>query len=140
MGFRFLNPKISKFKIFALRAAQEHRNPRMKNSELSVGIDEDGKECLEYVEDVSETNSGGLAHAYLKRKTVRAYENNDQPERCPFRLSEEYMAHTPKDAPANSFYLRPLKEPKGDICYYKIAASRETLGNVVAQVMTSAGF
>ena len=50
------------------------------------------------------------------------------------------MAHVPKDAPANSFYLRPVKEPKGNICYYKIAAGRETLGNVVAQVMKSASF
>ena len=50
------------------------------------------------------------------------------------------MAHVPKHAPANSFYLRPLKEPKGNIWYYKIAAGRETLDNVVAQVMRSASF
>ena len=89
---------------FALRAGQEHRNLRMKNSQLSVAIDEDGKQYLEYKEDVSKTNSGGLAHAHLKRKIVRAYENNDEPERCPVRLYKEYMAHVPEDAPANSFY------------------------------------
>ena len=71
---------------------------------------------------------------------MRAYENNDEPGRCPVRLYKEYMAHVPEDAPANSFYLRPLKEPKGNIWYYKIAAGRETLGNVVAQVMKSASF
>ena len=60
-------------------------------------------------------NSGGPAHTHLKRKTVRAYKNNDQPERCPVRPYKEYMAYVPKDAPANSFYLRPLKEPKGNI-------------------------
>ena len=37
---------------FALRAGQEHRNLRMKNSQLSVAIDEDGKQYLEYKEDV----------------------------------------------------------------------------------------
>ena len=58
---------------FALRAGQEHRYLRMKNSQLSVGIDEDGKQYLEYKEDISKTNSGGLnARAHLKRKTVRA--------------------------------------------------------------------
>ena len=36
--------------------------------------------------------------------------------------------------------LRPLKEPKGNIWYDKIASDRETLGNVVAQVMKSASF
>ena len=71
---------------------------------------------------------------------MRAYLNNEEPERCPVRLYKDYMAHVTKDAPANSFYLRPLKEPKGNIWYYKIAAGRETLGNVVAQVMKSASF
>ena len=84
---------------FAPRAGQEHRNLRMKNFQLSVGIDDDRKHYLEYKEDVSKTNSGGLAHNHLKRKTVRAYESNDQPERCPVRLYKEYMAHVPKDAP-----------------------------------------
>ena len=45
-----------------------------------------------------------------------------------------------KMPPTNSFYLRPLKQPKGNIWYYKIAAGRETLGNVFAQVMKSASF
>ena len=125
---------------FPFRAGQEHRNLRMKNFQLSVGIDEDGKQYLEYKEDVSKTNSGGLTHNHLKRKTVKAHENNDQPERCPVRLYKEYMAHVPKDAPANSFYLRPLQEPERKIWYYKIAAGRETLGIVVAQVMKGASF
>ena len=77
----------------------------MKNSQLSIAINEDGKQYLEYKEDVSKTNSGGLAHAHLKRTTVRAYENNE-PERCPVQLYKEYMAHVPENAPANSFYLR----------------------------------
>ena len=124
---------------FALRAGQEHHNLRKKNSQLSITVAGDGKQRLEY-KDVSKTNSGGLAHAHLKRKTVRAYESNDEPKRCPVRLYKEYMAHVPEDVPANSFYLRPLKEPKGNIWCYKIAAGRETLGNVVAQVMKSASF
>ena len=31
---------------FALRAGQEHRNLRMKNSQLSVAVDEHGKQYL----------------------------------------------------------------------------------------------
>ena len=112
----------------------------MKKSQLSIGIDEDRRQYLEYKEEVRKTNSGRLANTNLKRKTVRAYLNNEEPERCPVRLYKDYMAHVTKDAPANSFYLRPLKEPKGNIWYYKIAPCRETLGNVVAQVMKSASF
>ena len=47
---------------FALRAGQEHRNLRMKNSHLSLHTDESGAEYLQHVEDVSKSNNGGLAH------------------------------------------------------------------------------
>lgn len=112
---------------FGLRAVQEHCNLRMKSFQLSFGIDEDGKHYLEYNEYVSKTDSVRLAHARLKRKTVRVYENNDEPERCPVKLYKGYMPRVPEGALSNSFYLRPLKEPKGDICCNKIASGRETL-------------
>ena len=36
---------------FALRAGQEHRNLRSKNSQLSLQHDESGNEFLQYMED-----------------------------------------------------------------------------------------
>ena len=59
---------------FALRTGQEHRNLRSKNSQLSLQVDEVGSEYLQYVEDNSKTNNGGLAHLRIKRKVVRAYQ------------------------------------------------------------------
>ena len=53
---------------FALMAGQEHRNLRMKNSQLSIGIDEDGRQYFEYKEEVRKTNSGRLANTNLKGK------------------------------------------------------------------------
>jgi hypothetical protein len=78
---------------------QEPSNLRFTNSQLSLGIDEEGKEYLEYNEDVSKTNNGGLAQVRLQRKTVRAYANLGQPERCPDKLYKEYISHFPKDVP-----------------------------------------
>ena len=46
---------------FALRAGLEHRNLRMKNSQLSLHTNESGAEYLQYVEDVGKSNNGGLA-------------------------------------------------------------------------------
>jgi len=66
---------------FALRAGQEHRNIRMKNSELSLHTDKSGAGYLQYMEDVSKSNNGGLAHLRIKNKVVRAYENVEKPER-----------------------------------------------------------
>ena len=56
-------------------AGQEHRKLRMKNSQLSLHTNESGAEYLQYVEDVSKSNNGGLAHLRNKNKVVRAYEN-----------------------------------------------------------------
>ncbi len=58
---------------FALRAGQEHGNARRENSQLSLQVDEFGDEYLQYYEDISKTNNGGLAHLRFKRKVVRAY-------------------------------------------------------------------
>ena len=125
---------------FALRAGQEHRNLGMKNSPLSLHTNESGAEYLQYVEDVSKSNNGGLAHLRIKNKVVRAYENVEKPERCPVKLYKKYISHVPSETSDNSFYLRPLLKPKGNIWYYKKAAGRETLGNVVKKVMGKAGF
>ena len=100
---------------FALRAGQEHRNLRMKNSQLSLHTDESGAEHLQYVEDVSKSNNGGLAHLRIKNKVVRAYENVEKAERCPVKLYKKYISHVPLETSDNSFYLRPLQKPKGNI-------------------------
>ena len=55
---------------FALRAGQEHRILRCQNSQLSLQVDESGHEFLQYMEDISETNNGGLSHLRIKRKVV----------------------------------------------------------------------
>ena len=100
---------------FALRAGQEHRNLRRRNSQLSLQVDELGKEYLQYVEDISKTNNGGLAHLRIKRKVVRAYKNLANPERCPVELYKKYVSHVPTETSDNAFYLRALSKPKGEI-------------------------
>ena len=48
---------------FALRAGQEHRNLRMKISQLLLHTDESGAEHLQYVKvSKSKSNNGCLAH------------------------------------------------------------------------------
>ena len=78
---------------FALRAGQEHRNQRIKNSQLSLYTDESGAEYLQYMEDVGKSNNGGLAR--IKSKVVRAYEMVEKPERCPVKLYKKYISLVP---------------------------------------------
>ena len=110
---------------FALRTGQEHRNLRMKNSQLSLHTDESGDES---VEDVSKSNNGGLAHLRIKNKVVRAYEIFEKPERCPVKLYKKYISHVPSETSDNSFYLRPLPKPKGNIWYNKKGCWKGNVG------------
>jgi hypothetical protein len=77
---------------FALRAGAEHYSLRVgENSQLKVGVDKVcGRRYLEYTEDVSKCNSGGIFHRKLKRKQTRAYENVMNLERCVVTLFEKY--------------------------------------------------
>ncbi len=125
---------------FALRAAQEHRNLRRENSQLSLQVDEFADQYLQYYEDISKTNNGGLAHLRIKIKVVRAYKNLKNPERCPVELYKKYLSHVPTTTSDNAFHLQALPKPNGQIWYYKKAAGSETLGNVVKNIMKKAGF
>ena len=125
---------------FALRAGQEYRNLRPENSQLSLQCDELGREFLQYTEDISKTNNGRLSHLRIKRKVVRAYKNLTNVERCPVELYKKYLSHMPNEVSGNAFYLRALPKPNGEIWYYKKAAGRETLGNVVKKIMKKVQF
>ena len=125
---------------FALRAGQEYRNLRPENSQLSLQCDELGREFLQCTEDISKTNNGGLSHLRIKRKVVRAYKNLTNVERCPVELYKKYLSHMPNEVSGNAFYLRALPKPNGEIWYYKKAAGRETLGNVVKKIMKKVQF
>ena len=58
---KLLNTLVYMFGLhFALRAAQEHRNLRFNNSQITECVDGDGVYYLEYVEDVSKSNQGGI--------------------------------------------------------------------------------
>lgn len=67
---------------FALRAGQEHRNLRVGNlGQITIHTDNEGNKYLQYHEDVSKTNAGGLQHRRIEAKVTRAYENKRATDR-----------------------------------------------------------
>ena len=74
---------------FALRGGDEHRRLRAVNSQIHLKTSKSGQRYLEYVEDVSKTNSGGL-YSKAGRKITQAYENANNQDRCPVRLFQLY--------------------------------------------------
>ena len=77
---------------FALRGGSEHRRLWSENSQIVKGKDKrTGLEYLEYREDISKTNAGGLKDKKIQRKITRAFENIADKRRCIVRLYEKYI-------------------------------------------------
>lgn len=69
---------------FAPRSGKEHWNLCVGNySQISEVKERNCLKYLEYKEDVSKTNRGGLQHRNVKLKVTHAYTNPRTPERCP---------------------------------------------------------
>lgn len=57
-----------------------------------------------------------------------------------FAYTKVYNSRCPVDRPDNSFYLKPLLAPKGQVWYGKAALGHNTLQNTVPWLMKSANF
>ena len=77
---------------FTLRGGSEHRRLRSENSQIVKGKDTGtGLEYLEYREDISKTNAGGLKGRKIQGKITGACENIADKRRCIVRFYEKYI-------------------------------------------------
>ncbi len=79
---------------FALRACDEHENLKVGcYSQLKVKIDpETNYRYLEYVENCSKNNQGGIKSLHHKTKTAKAFENLENPQHCIVHIFEKYLS------------------------------------------------
>ncbi|XP_033752677.1 uncharacterized protein KIAA1958-like [Pecten maximus] len=126
---------------FALRAGQEHRNLRFGgHSQICIRVDNENRRYLEYTEDVSKTNRGGILHRKLDPKITRAYENLKQPERCIVKLYTKYTQARPDNCKTVAFYLRARKYINGNVWYQDAAVGVHILQQTVKRLCEQAGF
>ena len=118
---------------FALRSGDEHRNLRHNPCQIQV-IEKPGeKSYLLYTEDISKNCPGGIKGRKVNPKVVH------HPSRCFVRLFKLYLSLCPLEAPANAFYLAPLKKPQKD-CWYSISpVGRNQLVNEVSNMCKACG-
>ena len=50
---------------------------------------------MEYTDFGSKTNCGGLKHMKVENKTVRQYENPDDPDHCVVNIFQKYLCSIP---------------------------------------------
>ena len=121
---------------FALRSGEEHRS--LQVSQFTLTHCANGSLQLEYTENYSKNNAGGLAHRKVQPKHVVHHANDAYPKRCLVRLYQTYMSYQPSVAKSNAFYLTPLKKPKGNVWYGKTPIGHNTLNTTVSRICKAA--
>ena len=124
---------------FGLRGGQEQRQLRWNPPQLSVVEPPDGRKYLQYIEDISKNNCGGLKMRKLEAKKVIQHENLEHPDKCIVRIFNEYCCRCPQNRPENSFYLKPLTKPKGEVWFSTVAIGHNTLDKTISRICKNAG-
>ena len=120
---------------FALRSGNKHRQLRYKDCQIQVVERPGERPYLQYVEDVSKNNQGGLRGRKNRSKEVIHHSNEENLFRCPVRLFKLYNKLCPKDRPENAFYLQPLRKFKED-CWFSVKPlGHNPLNNMVKQMI-----
>jgi len=94
--------------ISLLRSGMEHCCLRFNPSQSTLVENKGTCSYLEYKEDVSKTNQGGLKYRKMEPKEAIQYANIDNPDRCIARLYKLYKEKCPPDLLNYSFYLQPI--------------------------------
>lgn len=100
---------------FALRSGKEHRDLNIDQIKVKEPNENTEFYVLEYHENVSKTNFGGLKHRRVEPKIVRHVDTMSirNPERSHALLLKKYLELRPSNSPP-AFYLTPITSSSND--------------------------
>ena len=122
-----------------MRSGSEHRQLKYKDCQIQVVERPGERSYLQYVEDTSKNNPGGLKGREGKSKEVIQHSNETNPARCPVRLFKRYTELCPSQRPESAFYLQPLARPKENCWFANKALGHNTLDHMVQEMCKAAG-
>jgi len=125
--------------FFALRSGQEHRNLQFNNCQIQVVERVNEVPYLEYREDISKNNPGGLKGRKHVGKVVQHHANTENPSRCFVRLFKLYKSLCPPEPKRNAFYLKPLKKTSRDRWFSADPVGHNVLSKTVSRLCIEAG-
>ena len=96
---------------FTLHSGTEHRKLRHNSSQLQLHENPGTVPYLQYIEDVSESNHGGIKDRKKVPKSIVQHANTNDPQKCIVRIYKLYREKCPKDRSDDAFYLKPLQKP-----------------------------
>ena len=99
-----------------------------------------GRAYLQYTENVSKNNAGGLKERKIKAKQVTHHANLQRPDRCFVELFKLYVSHRPdNEIKGDAFYLTPLRNPRASVWYSCMPIGNHTLASTVQRICKSVG-
>ena len=124
---------------FALRSGKEHRQLRYSPCQIKI-IEKEGQiPYLEYSEEISKNNPGGLKGRKITPKVVKHYANLEKPQHCFVRIFKKYNRLCPENRPSDAFYLKPMSKPKDDCCFTPVAVGHNTLRQMTKTMFEMGG-
>ena len=114
----------------------EHHS--LECSHFEKEVDKSGRLYLEFTDRGSKTNRGGLKHMKIDNKTVRQYENVDDPDNCVVNIFDTYLLLLP--SLDGNFYFRPLpNDAAGKPKFSKQCVGRNTWAKLIPNMCKIAG-
>ncbi|XP_070206614.1 uncharacterized protein KIAA1958 homolog [Littorina saxatilis] len=118
---------------FGMRARTEHR--QMCWSDVTVQMDSSGHRFLEFNERTTKTRTG-VSRQDVRAKP-RAYEDVENPERCPVKIFEKYASLRPAETCGSNypFYLTCVHDPKpGKQWFRAMPMGVNTIGSLMKEM------
>ena len=111
----------------------------LKVSQITVHETTDGRKYLEYREQGSKNNAGGINTRKVQNKVVPHFQNVENPARDFVRLYEKYISKCPDNPVGGFFFLQALPNPTSSRWYANRVVGYNTLAGVVKKLCTNGG-
>ncbi len=126
---------------FALCSGKEHRQLRHSPCQIVV-IEKVGQTSyLQYSEDISKNNPGGLKGRKCTPKIIKHFANVENPHKCFVRIFKKYNTLCPSNRPLDVFFLKPLSTctPREDCWFNPVAVGHNTLQKMTKTMCLQGG-
>lgn len=122
-----------------LRGGQELRQLKWgEGSQLTLQKLPDGTEVLNYKEDISKTNKGGLRDHHIEPKCFNIYPAKVE-ERCLVQLFKRFAHLRPSNDTSGAFFLQAHPKFSEKIWYLNSPIGHNTLKAMIKNLMDAAG-
>ena len=116
---------------FGLRGRQE--NHSMQTEDFTFGIDENGAEYVEFVENPTKTRQSGLS-AKPRTFLPKMFATGD--DKCPVKIFKEFLSHRPREMQTTGpLYLSCIKNPSSKVWFKKQPMGENKINEMMKSII-----